>query len=188
MARERITVEVVRRALEKPTPNIRKLLDVLWKDKEFVSASTIGQRTGMKKAGINATFASISRNLRRQTGFKEFGRDICDEIDGERYRLRDDLRSVVGEILGEKREVRVSGMKISIASVSRTSVDHSSVIYFEVKGLDTGDIDPVVSVTVPARSGNTRQVVERGCDVLLAQLNGLVQSLESTRENLSHWE
>ena len=79
-------------------------------------------------------------------------------------------------------------MKVTVASVSRTSVDHNSIVTFEVFGLVTQNKALEASVTVPGRSGNTRQVVEQACDVLLARLTSLTTSVESLKEDLSQWE
>ena len=69
----------------------------------------------------------------------------------------------------------MSGMKVEVESVSRISVDQISTVTFQVYGLATHDRELRVAVTVPGRSGNTRQAVETACDILHTQLTGLAK-------------
>lgn len=178
----------IKQALENPEEPVRRLLTALYESNNFVSRSDLEEAVGYGSGYIGSIKTKITRALAKVPGEPTYA-DYLFHLNGAGdLRLRPDLWNVVGEILGKREEIRVTGMKVTVASVSRTSVDHNSIVTFEVFGLVTQNKALEASVTVPGRSGNTRQVVEQACDVLLARLTSLTTSVESLKEDLSQWE
>ena len=178
----------IREALQNPEPIVRRFLTALYEANDFVTRGDLEKATGLSSRFISSAKTSITKRLLKAPGPPLYADNLFYHNGNGDLRLRPELWAVIGEVLGKRQEVRVSGMKIEIESVSRISVDQISTVTFQVFGLATQNKVLEVSVTVLGRSGNIRQVVEQACDILHSQLTGLASSAESLKEDLSQWE
>ena len=178
----------IREALQNPDVMITRFLTALYDANDFITSGDLEKITGYNRRFIGSTKGQITKRLLKVRGPLTNTENLLYKRDEGDFRLRPEFWTVIGEVLGKRQEIRVSGMKVAIESVSRTSVDYESIVTFEVFGLTTQNKVLEVSVTVPGRSGNTRQVVEQACDILHSQLTALAKSAESLKEDLSQWE
>ena len=178
----------IREALQHPDHTIRKFLTALYDANDFVTLGDLEKITGFDRRFIGSTKGQITKRLLKVRGpltnaenllYKRNEGDVC---------LRPEFWTVIGEVLGRRQEVRVSGMKIVIRSVERTSADQATTVNFGIFGLTIDGRVLPVSVIVPGRSGNTLQAVQQGCDILQVQLTELARSAESLKEDLSQWD
>ncbi len=180
--------EKIRRALRNPGRDVKMFLTVLYEANNFVSRGDLDKASRRDGYFIGPTKSMITRMLGKMPGLPVSADDLFYRDGSGGLRLRPEFWTVIGEVLGKRQEVRVSGMKVTVASVIRSAVDRGSTVNFEIYGLAMNDRGFSISVSVPPRSGNTRQSVEQACDILHARLLELAKSAESLKEDLSQWE
>lgn len=178
----------VREALQNPDLSIRSFLTALHDANDFITRSDLEKDSGLGGRYIAAVKSNITKRLTKTPGPPLSADDLFYQNGRGDLRLRPELWTVVGEVLGRRKEISVTGTKVAIRSVSRTSIDRGSIVNFEIDGIANSGTRIAVSVSVPDRSGNTRQSVERACDILRARLTALAKSAESLKENLSQWD
>ena len=178
----------IREALRGPDVTITRFLTALYDVNDFITSGDLEKAVGMDRRFIGSAKGQITKRLLKTEGPLTNAENLLEKRNEEDLRLRPEFWIVIGEVLGKGQEVRVSGMKVEILSVQRTSADNRTIVRFHIYGLAIDNRVLPVSVSVPGRSGNTRQSVEQGCRILQAQLTELTRSVESLTEDLSQWE
>lgn len=188
MSETTTTKEILKEILKDLEPPLKSFLTELYEANNFVTYDTFEKKAGLNRRQIAAVKSILTKRFTKIPGSTLYADQLFYRNYRGDHRLRPDLWTVVGEILGKQEKERMSNMRVTIASVRRQAIDQQSIVNFEISGITTPGTTIPIAVTVPARSGNTQQAVERACDKLRAQLVALAESAEYLKENLSQWE
>lgn len=190
MTKQRVTEEVVRRALSNPSPGIKKFLTALLEADDYVHQVNVQDSAGLDKAQISHVFAGITKRLRKHTDQAVTGRDICDFHESHGIRLRPDLRRVLGEVVG----IENTGIGEPTGPVGSVGVEIFSVkpgvglvtVEFRLSGLQADERDVFVSIPVRSRGHKIPESVGEACAVFRKKAELLEKALATL--DLSRWE
>lgn len=189
MARDNVTKEIAKEALKNPTQAISALLTVVFDADDYVQRVDIERNSALSDRQITSVFAGITRRLRKHSNQEVSSGDLFDIHDCKGFRLRSDLRAVVGEVLGREE----GGLREPTTPVGSVGVEIHGVtlggglvnVEFRLTGLQAHEQAVFVSIPVRPHGRKIPELVDEATALFRKKAELLAKALAGL--DLSRW-